>query len=145
MGTEFLRLKRKHTVWRVLRMVMTALAAGMLVAGAMLVFFKLTSTNGQLLLCLGAGGAAVVVTAVLVWLAMRRSDLRSAEQIDREHQLKERVQTMIAFRNEESAMLQMQREDTESKLKEVKSYGVHAGGVVAHIGALVLAVAVLII
>lgn len=144
MGTEFLRLKRKHTTWRVLRMVMAALATGMLLAGAMLVFFKLTTTDGQFVLCLAAGGAAAVVTAVTVWLAMRRSDLRSAEQIDREHKLKERVQTMIAFREEDSAMLQMQRQDTEDKLKAVKSYGVRAGSVVAHIGSLVLAVALLL-
>lgn len=143
MGTEFLRLRRKNAVWRLLRSLMTGLAAGFLLSGILLLLFKLTSTDGRTALCLGAGGAAALVVTSLRFLMLRRTDLRSAEQIDSEHGLKERVQTMIAFREEDSAMLTLQRMDTEEKLKSVRSYGIKAGTVVAVVCVLVLATAVL--
>lgn len=144
MGTEFLRLKRRHTLWRVMRTAMVGLSALLLVTGVLLAFFKLTGYNARALLAIGIGAAAGVVMAVLQWLALRKSDIRSAEQIDSEHKLRERVQTMIAFRDEDSAMLQLQREDTESKLKAVKSYGIRPRSVLLHILVLVLSAAVFI-
>lgn len=144
MGTEFLRLRRKNAVWRLLRSLMLGLSVGFLLAGVMMAIFKLTSTDGRELLCIGVGVAAALAIAVLRWLMLRRNDLRSAEQIDSEHNLKERVQTMIAFRGEDSAMLTLQRMDTEEKLKAVKSYGVKTGAVVACVGVLLLAAAVLV-
>lgn len=144
MGTEFLRLKRKHTAWRLLRALMAGLSSLLLVTGALLVCFKLTGTDPRAAIAIGAGALAGILVAVIRWLAMRRSDMRSAEQIDSEHHLRERVQTMIAFRNEDSAMLQMQREDTENKLKAVKSFGVKAGSVAVHILALVLSAVIFV-
>lgn len=143
MGTEFKRLRRKNAVWRFLRALMTGLSSGFLLAGAMLLVFKLTSTDGRVMLCLLAGFAVAAVITVLRWLTLRRSDLRAAEQMDREHGLKERVQTMIAFRNEDSAMLALQRMDTEEKLKAVRSYGIKTGTVVTVICALALSGVVL--
>ena len=144
MGTEFLRLKRKHTTWRLMRSVMLGLSVGLLLTGILLVIFKLTGTNAHAPLCIGVGAVAAIAAAVAQWLVMRRTDLLAAEQIDSEHQMRERVQTMIAFRDEDSAMLQMQRQDTEDRLKAVKSYGIRGGTVAMHIGALVLAVAIFI-
>lgn len=144
MSTEFLRLKRKHTVWRVLRSLMVGSSLGMVLTGIMLLIFKLTSTNGRAPLCIGLGAAVAFVMVVVTWLLMRRSDLRAAEMIDSQHKLRERVQTMIAFRNEEGAMVQMQRQDTEEKLLAVKSYDIKAGKVVLHVFALLLAFAVCI-
>lgn len=144
MGTEFLRLKRKHTTWRLLRSLMLGLSAGLLLTGGLMMLFKLTSTDARVLLCIGVGVAAAVLAAAAQWLIMRRTDLLAAEQIDSEHKMRERVQTMIAYKNDDSAMLQMQRQDTEEKLKSVKSYGIRGGTVAMHIGVLVVAVAIFI-
>lgn len=144
MGAEFLRLRRKNAVWRVLRALLLGIAVALLLAGGLMAMFKLTSTNGRMMLCIGVGIAAGLAVAVVRWLLLRRSDLRAAEQMDAEHHLKERVQTMIAFRNEESAMLELQRRDTEKALQGVRSYGVRKMSVFLHIVLVVVAMAVLV-
>lgn len=144
MGTEFLRLRRKNAVWRVIRALLTGIIVALLLSGGLMAMFKLTSTDGRMMLCVTVGAVAGVLAMVIRWLMLHRSDLRAAEQMDAEHHLKERVQTMIAFREDNSAMLTLQREDTEEKLKSVKSYGVRKIGVFAHVGLVVLAAAVLV-
>lgn len=144
MGTEFLRLRRKNALWRVLRSLLSGIAVALLLSGGLLALFKLTSTNGRMLLCILIGAGAGLITAVACWLLLRRSDMLAAEQIDAEHSLRERVQTMIAYREDTSAMLQLQREDTEQRLKAVRSYGVGKLSVAAHVGMVVLAAAVLV-
>ncbi len=144
MSTEFLRLRRKNTLWRTLRALLTGIAVALLLAGGLMALFKLTSTDGRMMLCLAVGGGAGLLAAVIRWILLRRSDIRAAEQIDAEHGLRERVQTMIAFQKEESTMLQLQREDTEERLRSVKRYGVRTGSVIVHVGVVVLAAAVLV-
>lgn len=143
MGTQFLRLRRKNALWRFGRSVLTGMAVAMLLAGCLMIFFKLTSTNGRVILSIAVGLGAGLLTAVIRWLLLRSSDLRAAEQIDSEHHLKERVQTMIAFKDEDSPMLQMQRQDTEQKLQAVSKYGVRLSSVLCHYLAVVLATVVL--
>lgn len=144
MGTEFKRLRRKYALWCFGRSVLTGMAAALLVAGCLMIFFKLTSTNGRMLLSAAIGLGAGLVAAVLRFLALRRSDLRAAEQIDSEHHLRERVQTMIAFRDQDSVMLQLQRQDTEQKLQAVSKYGVRVVSMVGHFLMVVVATAVLL-
>ncbi len=143
MGTEFLRLRRKNALWRFGRSALTGMAVALLLAGGLMIFFKLTSTNGRMLLSAAVGAGAGILAAVIRWLALRRSDLRAAEQIDSEHDLKERVQTMIAFRDQDSVMLQLQRQDTEEKLKAVSKYGVTIWSQLGHFAMVALAAVVL--
>lgn len=144
MGTEFLRLRRKNALWRFGRAMLTGMAVALLLAGGLMIFFKLTSTNGRMVLSAAVGAGAGLLAAVIRWLSMRRSDLRAAEQIDSEHNLKERVQTMIEFRDQDSVMLQLQRQDTEQKLQSVSKYGVTVRSQLGHFAMVVLATAVLL-
>ena len=143
MGTEFLRLRRKNALWRILRALLTGIAVALLVSGGLMAMFKLTTTDGRMTMCMAIGGGAGLVVAIVRWLLLHRSDLRAAEQMDEQHKLRERAQTMIAFREDEGVMAQLQREDTEATLKAVRSYGVKTSGVLAHILAVVLAAGVL--
>ena len=143
MGTEFLRLRRKNALWRILRALLTGIAVALLLAGGLMAMFKLTTTDGRMQLCLAIGGGAGLFVAVVRWLLLHRSDLRAAEQMDEQHKLRERAQTMIAFREDNGVMAQLQREDTEATLKKVRSYGVKTSGVLAHVLAVVLAAGVL--
>ena len=141
MGSQFKRLKRYNAGWNVIRAAVLAAAVVLLLAGILLVAQKLRLFEGGIVPYI----VAVVIGLVagtLAWMSMRRSDLRLAEVIDEEHAMRERVQTMIAYQNEDSAMLQMQREDTERRLAEVKRAGVKAWSVGANVAALALAFAV---
>lgn len=141
MGSQFKRLKRYNVTWSTLRALALAAAVALLAAGGLLVVQKLRIMEVQML-HYGIGIAAGVVLGLVSFLLMRRKDLRLAEVIDKEHGLRERVQTMVAYQNEDSAMLQVQREDTENRLRKVKHAGVRAYSVVAHILLLAVAVAV---
>lgn len=143
MGKEFIRLRRKHALWCFGRAFLTGMALDLLVTGGLMIFFKLTSTNGRMAMCAGIGLGVGILAAVIRGLMLRRSDLRAAEQIDSEHGLRERVQTMIAFKDEDSVMLQLQRQDTEEKLQSVSKYGVRVLSMVGHYLMVVLATAVL--
>ena len=49
MGTEFLRLRRKNALWRILRALLTGIAAGLLLAGGLMAMFIFILINGDLL------------------------------------------------------------------------------------------------
>ena len=135
MGSEFKRLKRYHAAWTMIRVLALGVSAFLLIAGMFLLLDKLR------VLQLGAIGyviglAAGLVTAGGTFLLLRRSDLALAEKIDQEQKLRERVQTMVAFEKDEGAVAQLQRADTEVRLKQVRKVGVRFQGVAVHMLAL---------
>ncbi len=142
MGKEFKRLKRYNATWRMIRSAAVGAAAAMGLLGVLLVLSKLHLLQAGVLLYILAGVAGLMA-GVLYWLGQFRSDLLMAEKIDAEHQLKERVQTMIQYRQEDSAMLQVQREDTERRLQTVRKFGQKKLTLAGHFVLVVVALAVL--
>ena len=83
---------------------------------------------------------AVSLAAMALYaLIQRRSDKAIAEKIDAEHKLRERVQTMVEYQGQDTAMLQVQREDTEARLKAVRRFGQKRLTLAAHFVLLLLA------
>lgn len=142
MGKEFKRLKRYNATWRMIRSVAVGAAAAMGLLGVLLVLSKLHVLQAGVLVYLLAGIAGLMAGG-LYWLGQLGSDLRMAEKIDAEHQLKERVQTMIEYRDEDGAMLQVQREDTEQRLQAVRKFGQKKLSLAGHFLLVVVALAVL--
>lgn len=141
MGSEFKRLKRYHATATVLRSLAAGVSAALLVIGTALVLDKINAMAFTLLWAILGIAAGVAVGAVYL-LAQRRNDLRIAEKIDAEHHLRERVQTMVEYSGGEGAMLQVQREDTERRLKEVRAFGQKKTVLAAHFLLVLAAVAV---
>lgn len=142
MGSEFKRLKRYNVTWITIRALTFAASACMVIVGALLLMKKLHIAEAPALAYGIAAAVGLAVGAVSFWM-MRKSDMRLAEKIDHDRQLRERVQTMVEYRDQDSAMLQMQRQDTENRLKQVRMVGVKFYGVVLH--SLMLAVAVTVL
>lgn len=141
MGKEFKRLKRYHAAWTAFRAVAVGLSTALLLTGVLLLVTKLHILEGMpvyYLLCAVVG----IGLGVLYWLLQSKSDLRLAETIDAEHRLSERVQTMVEYQNGESAMLQVQREDTEQRLRTVRAFGQKKLTLAAHFVLILVAVAV---
>lgn len=122
MGKEFKRLKRYNATWRMFRALAATVALALMLIGVVLVLSKLRIME--------TGVVHYVICAVIslaagvaYWLLQKRSDLRIAEKIDAEHHLRERVQTMVEYQNQDTAMLQVQREDTENRLRAVRGFG----------------------
>lgn len=141
MGKEFKRLKRYNATWTAIRSVSVGISLALLLAGVLLALTKLHIMEAKWLhyvLCAAIGLGVQLLYALL----QRRSELRIAEKIDAEHKLLERVQTMVQYQQEDSAMLQVQREDTEQRLQAVRGFGQRKLTLAAHFVLVVVAVAV---
>lgn len=144
MGKEFKRLKRYNATWRLFRTLSAAVAIGLSLIGVVLVLSKLRVMEAGTMhyaVCAAIGA----VLGIVYWVAQRRNDQRLAEKIDKEHHLRERVQTMVEYRDQDTAMLQVQREDTEARLKAVRHYGQHPLALGAHFVALYVSFIVLMV
>lgn len=144
MGKEFGRLKRYNATWTMLRALVLGIAVMLLLAGLALMLDKLHVLEGSIVYYVIAVAAGLAVGAVY-WLLQRRNDLRLAEKIDEEHHLRERVQTMVEYRDQDTAMLQVQREDTEARLKAVRGFGQRKLTLAAHFAVLAVAFAVFMV
>lgn len=141
MGKEFKRLKRYNATWRSIRAVAVGAAVALGLLGMVMLLSKLHIWQVGAV-AYGIGPVAGVLIGVGYWLLQRKNDLRMAEIMDAEHKLSERVQTMVQFRQEEGAMLQVQREDTEQRLKAVRGFGQKKLMLAAHLALVLVAVAV---
>ena len=141
MGKEFKRLKRYHGAWMAFRCVAVGLSVTLLLAGLILLATKLHVLEGTVIYYLFSAVVGIGL-GVLYWLLQSKSDLRLAETIDAEHQLRERVQTMVEYWDGESAMLQVQREDTEKRLQSVRAFGHRKLTLAGHFLLIVVAFAV---
>lgn len=131
MGSEFKRLRRFNGLWTTIRALTFAVSAFMLLEGIFLLLGKMQILQLGLLGAVISLAAAAAVGA-LAFLMIRKSDLRLAEKIDSEQKMRERVQTMVAYRDDEGAVAQLQRADTEQRLKAVRKVGIKFYGIVLH-------------
>ena len=121
MGSGFYRFRRRLMLFAFVRSLLFGLSIGLLAFSVLFTASKLTVVPFDFTLqILIGGGAAFVVTAVLFLLSLR-SDARVAEKLDAEVVDRDRVQTMVAFRGQDSEILRLQREDTERRLAEAKT------------------------
>lgn len=141
MGSEFKRLKSYHAVWNAMRSAAVGVSAFLLLSGICLLLDKLGRVQlGATGYAIGAA-AALMAAAAAFWL-LRKSDLHLAEKIDKEQKLRERVQTMVAYQNEDGAVAQLQRQDTENRLKQVRSVGTNTGSLLVQVAALAVSIVV---
>ncbi len=101
-------------------------SSGVFVFGVLFTLFKLTGKGLPLWGCLAVGLAVVLaVGGVLTWI-LYPTTKRFARRLDKRYALEERVQTMVEYAEKESAVVQLQREDTEHSLstlpKKKKSF-----------------------
>jgi hypothetical protein len=121
MSINFNKLKAKIRLGTIVRFLVLGLALGALAAAGIAIAQKLAAISPDLLLCVGAGVGVAVIVIVIALLFAFPTEKRIAKRLDDQLSLNEKVQTMVAFRDEQGMMLEMQREDTESLLGEVTS------------------------
>lgn len=144
MGTQFKRLKQYNAVWTAIRAIAFGVSAFLLLSGVFLLLDKLR------LLQLGAigfaiGAAAGVAVGIVMLLILRKNDLHLAEKIDREQKMRERVQTMVAYQEDDGAVVQLQRQDTEERLKQVRRVGMQAHSIAVYAVLFIVAFAVFMV
>lgn len=143
MSGFFLKFKRRLNLIRLIRALMTGLAAAFILGGVWLILSKLIMIGFEPITSLFIGLGAFLIVTLFVFIIGGKSDKRFAEELDRIFGLKARVQTMIAYRNENGDMVSMQRDDTDNALSEIKPSQYKFKGLWIHIAALAVSVAVI--
>ncbi len=117
MNRIFETLRGKFRFRLILLSVLFGLSLGIFSASAIALIQKLSALAPNWILCIGVGaGVAALGFCLLFWLRYP-TERRVAKELDDRLSLPEKVQTMIAFQNDESAMLTAQREDTTAALR----------------------------
>ena len=116
MNEIFKKLKRKKFLTAACIAAGTGVAAGLIAAGSVLLALKLSeiNINAGWYVLIGLGVAAIA-GGVAFWVLLP-TDKKVAKEIDREHALNEKVQTMVAFAGDDGDMVELQRQDAEEKL-----------------------------
>ncbi len=118
MGETFLRFKRRANLIRFLRAFFTGAGSGAFAAGVLnlLSRLELITLHPAFSFLIG-GGAALVLWSVLFFVGI--GDEKLARMLDSELSLDERTLTMLQYRDENSAIHKLQREDAEAALASV--------------------------
>lgn len=118
MGKGFKKFSRKLRVGAVLRALGFGLSVGLLLTAAHLLLSRLAAAELHIPNALLAAGVATLLGAGVMFLVLLPTRKRMARRMDRSLALGEKVQTMVAFRHDDSPMAALQRADTDRILSE---------------------------
>lgn len=120
MSETFKKLKKLFVRNTLIKSAVCGVSASLFVVGVILLSIKLAAlyiNAGYYVLI--AVVVAAAVTAVIYFI-MRPTDKSVAKTLDRDYNLGEKVQTMVACMDMEGSIYTLQREDAERRLGEVK-------------------------
>ena len=109
---------------RITKTTLSGLSAGALAFGICNILQKLGAVKTEPIFSVLTGVIFALVASSVAFFALRMSDKKLAEDIDRRFDLKEKVQTMVELDGKGGFMAVLQREDAENTLSEIspKSY-----------------------
>ena len=142
-GSDFTGFKKRLWFIRVIKAAVCGVAAGSAVAGVWLILSKLAVIGAEPITSLYIGLIIAALVGGAVFLISRKSDKAFAEELDEQFDLKARVQTMVAYREEEGVLVSLQRQDTDDALSRIPVESYKFKKFWIYITALVLSVAIL--
>lgn len=116
MGQGYQKFKRRAVWGAWVKACLLGLALGLAIASGWLLADKLLGNHPRWMLYGMVGGGVAPVTAALMLVRLFPTDRRLARRLDASLDLGEKVQTMIAYRRDDTPMVMMQRQDTEAIL-----------------------------
>ena len=119
MGEIFQRFRARANLIRCLRAVLTGLGAGGLLSGVLNLLARLELLPLSSGLPFLIGGGVALAVGVTLFLLVRTDDRSLARMLDSELSLDERVETMYQYKDGDSALLRLQREDAEAVLSGI--------------------------
>ena len=117
MDENFKKLKRKYQLNAIIKSVICGVSFGLLVVGICLLALKLNavSLNAGYYVLIGIG--CVAVCGGVMFLIFSPSDKKVAKQLDDDYNLNERAQTALAYQKKGGTLVELQREDTATRLR----------------------------
>lgn len=118
---NFARIMRRSTLLCLIKALLLGIALAAPTIGGLLLLdrFEISSLGVPVIAVIGAG-VLLAVTAASFFL-LKQSAKSIAMRLDREHNLSEKVQTMLAFKDVQSPMTYLQRRDANAAVASVKN------------------------
>lgn len=123
MTQNFLRLKRRQTVFVAVSVILLAILAAVSAASVYVIIAKLTTESVAYGPAFLIGAAASLITAAVLLPILMPTNKRAAKRIDESFDMHEGVRTMLEFSQSEGDMVELQRTSTERALSEASSSG----------------------
>lgn len=115
----FGRYKSKAIMLIVLKALLAAIGLGLLVFGILLLLLKHELIANAIFPTL-FGALSCLICFTITFLLLRGNDKKLAKELDTQLKLKEKVQTMLVYKDEQGAIYELQRQDAKKSLKEAK-------------------------
>ncbi len=144
MSENFLKFKKRLGFIRLILSLTVGASVGLCGAGIWLILTKLIVIDSDPLYSIFIGLGLALAVGAVIFLASRKSDKALAEELDRSFDLKARVQTMIAYKDDDGDLIDLQREDADRSLGDVPVRAYRLQRPWIYITALALALAVLV-
>ncbi len=119
MSKKFSALNKKIRSLTVIKLLVFAIALGMLAFSVIVFADKVAAIEPNYLFSAAIGAGAAVVFATVTLTVCYPTEKRVAKQLDKKLAMNEKVQTMVEFKDIQSDMIEIQREDTERRLSEM--------------------------
>lgn len=116
---SFIKLKKKSLIAAIIISIVVGVFSALFAVGVVMLSVKLSANKlaWYFYLIIGIGGC--LLSGGITFLFIRPTDKSVAKRLDNEYGLNERTQTMLEFKEQDSAMLRLQREDAEARLKNL--------------------------
>ena len=118
MNDNFKKIKRRALIVRLLKSLLAGVAVALPIVGVLLLLERFEQLALGTSKAIVIGGLAGLLVAAVVFLLLHLGDKRIAIALDRKYGLKEKVQTMLAFKEvQDDPMIDLQRRDANQALE----------------------------
>lgn len=142
MGEGFVKLKKKFMLSAILKSVLFGVAAGLFVVGVVLLALKMSSNAIHVAWYILMGIGTALLVGGTIFFVLLPTNKRLGRRLDSEYSLNERVQTSLQFAGKPGTVVEMQREDADTRLKALRLHKPGVLKIIATCLAAVLAIGV---
>ena len=139
----FVKIKKLVKINNVIKSVLNAFSVAFLCAAALMLLDKRGIFEISLPIFASSVGGALAVVLIISLLCYKKSEKKLALLVDDELNFNERLQTMVEFKNKSGEIVDIQREDTQARLNNVKKVKTAKKGLIVSIICFILAAAIL--
>ncbi len=138
----FVKIKKLVKINNVIKSVLNAAAVALVCAAVLMLLDRRDIFEFDLPIFAGVVGGGALLVFVASLLIYRKSEKKIALLVDNELNFNERLQTMVEFKNHSGEIVDIQREDTQNRLENVKRVKITTKGRWVSIAAFVLSVGI---
>ena len=118
---NFKKIVARTITLQIIKAVLIGLALAFPVYGLFALLDRFEATSLGLVWTLVTSIAVFIMASLVTFLALKQTSKSIAMRLDKDHKLSEKVQTMLAFRDEKGPMVDLQRQDANEAIGLVKN------------------------